>query len=105
MNSSELIKFVTDKIDDMKARDVVEIDVSGRSTITDTLVICSGNSKRHVSSIAENLVVEAKQAGHAPLSVEGKADGEWVLVDMGEIVVHVMQDETRDFYQLEKLWQ
>jgi len=105
LNSSELIKFVTDKIDDMKARDVVEIDVSGRSTITDTLVICSGNSKRHVSSIAENLVVEAKQAGHAPLSVEGKADGEWVLVDMGEIVVHVMQDETRDFYQLEKLWQ
>ncbi|WP_395345471.1 ribosome silencing factor [Ningiella sp. W23] len=89
----------------MKARDVVVIDLKGKSSVTDTLVICSGNSKRHVSSIAENLIVESKHAGHPPLSVEGKDVGEWVLVDLGDVVAHVMQDETRDFYQLEKLWQ
>ena len=105
MTNQEFNDFVLDKIDDMKGRDVVTIDVSDKSTITDTLIICSGNSKRHVSSIAENVVVQSKAIGHAPLSVEGKESGEWVLVDLGEIVVHVMQDETRDFYQLEKLWQ
>ena len=88
----------------MKGRDIIELDVQGKSSITDLLIICSGNSKRHVMSIADNLVVEAKQAGHIPLSVEGKDTGEWVLVDLGDIIVHVMQDETRDFYQLEKLW-
>ncbi|QJR82465.1 ribosome silencing factor [Alteromonas pelagimontana] len=104
MESNKLKQFVIDKIDDMKGRDVVQLDVQGKSTITDMMIVCSGNSKRHVSAIADNLVVEAKQVGHLPLSVEGKETGEWVLVDLGEIIVHVMQDETRDFYQLEKLW-
>ncbi len=104
LESTQLKQFVIDKIDDMKARDVIELDVRGKSTITDTMIICSGNSKRHVSSIAENVMVEAKNAGHAPSSVEGKETGEWVLVDFGDIILHVMQDETRDFYQLEKLW-
>lgn len=89
----------------MKARDIVQINVEGKSTVTDTLIVCSGNSKKHVSSIAENLVVEMKSADLPPLSVEGKQAGEWVLVDLGNIVVHVMRDESRDFYQLEKLWQ
>ena len=105
MNHKEFTDFVVDKIDDMKARDIVIIDVSEKSSVTSTFVVCSGNSKRHVSSIAENVIVECKQADHAPLSVEGKTEGEWVLVDLGEVVLHVMQDETRDFYQLEKLWQ
>lgn len=105
MNQSEFVQLVTDKIEDMKARDIVQINVEGKSTVTDLLIVCSGNSKKHVSSIAENLVVEMKAAGIPPLSVEGKSTGEWVLVDLGNIVVHVMQDETRDFYQLEKLWQ
>ncbi|MCP3428766.1 ribosome silencing factor [Opacimonas viscosa] len=104
MDQSNIKQFVIDKLDDMKGRDLVDIDVTGRSTITDTMLICSGNSKRHVRSIAENLVVEMKQAGMPPLSIEGADTGEWVLVDLGDIVVHVMQDETRDFYQLEKLW-
>ncbi|MEW9796731.1 ribosome silencing factor [Alteromonas sp. CYL-A6] len=104
MDSQAFKAFVLDKIDDMKARDVVTIDVSGKSNITDTMIICSGNSKRHVISIAEHVQVEAKHAGHAPLNIEGKESGEWVLVDLGDIIVHVMQDETRDFYQLEKLW-
>jgi ribosome-associated protein len=89
----------------MKARDIVQVNVEGKSTVTDMLIVCSGNSKKHVSSIAENLVVEMKSADIPPLSVEGKETGEWVLVDLGNVVVHVMQDETRDFYQLEKLWQ
>lgn len=105
MNHKEFTDFVVAKADDMKARDIVVIDVSEKSTVTSTLVVCSGNSKRHVSSIADNVIVECKHANNAPLSVEGKDIGEWVLVDLGEIVVHVMQDSTRDFYQLEKLWQ
>ncbi len=104
MQHEQLKAFVIDKIDDMKGRDIVELDVKGKSTITDTLIICSGNSKRHVSSIAEHVQLESKRAGHAPLNVEGKETGEWVLVDLGEIIVHIMQDESRDFYQLEKLW-
>jgi ribosome-associated protein len=104
LNHSEFVQFVVDKIEDMKARDIVQINVEDKSTITDLLIVCSGNSKKHVSSIAENLVVEMKAAGMPPLSVEGKST-EWVLVDLGNVVVHVMQDETRDFYQLEKLWQ
>lgn len=104
MQSIDLKTFIIDKVEDMKARDVVTIDVSEKSTVTDTLVICSGNSKRHVMSIADNVVVKSKQANIPPLSVEGKDSGEWVLVDLGEVILHVMQDETRDFYQLEKLW-
>ncbi len=104
MESLQLKQFVKDKIDDMKGRDIIELDVRGKSTITDTMIICSGNSKRHVSSIAENVLAEAKNAGHAPGHVDGKDTGEWVLVDFGDVILHVMQDETRDFYQLEKLW-
>jgi ribosome-associated protein len=105
LKEDNITEFVVEKFEDMKARDIIVIDVSDKSSITDTLVICSGNSKRHVSSIANNLIVESKKAGRAPLSVEGKDVGEWVLVDLGNVVAHVMQDETRDFYQLEKLWQ
>lgn len=104
MNHEELKQFVISKIDDMKGRDLIELDVAGKSSITDTLLICSGNSKRHVISIAENVQLACKAEGIPPLSMEGKDTGEWVLVDLGEIIVHVMQDETRDFYQLEKLW-
>lgn len=104
MEHDELKTFVIDKIEDLKGRDIIDLNVSGKSTVTDTMLICSGNSKRHVVSIAENVIVESKNAGHPPISVEGQDTGEWVLVDLGEIIVHVMQDQTRDFYQLEKLW-
>lgn len=104
MDHEAFKKFVIDKIEDLKGRDIIDLDVSQKSSVTDTMLVCSGNSKRHVKSIAQNVVTEAKHAGHAPLSVEGEDTGEWVLVDLGEIIVHVMQDEARDFYQLEKLW-
>lgn len=104
MEHEELKRFVRDKIEDVKGRDIIDIDVTGKSSVTDTMLICSGNSKRHVVSIAQNLVQECKQAGEAPLHVEGQDTGDWVLIDYGDVVVHVMQDETRDHYQLEKLW-
>ena len=105
MQNKETLEFVLDKIDDLKARDVQTFDVSSFSSITDYMVICSGNSKKHVQSIAEHLVVEAKAVDNPPIGIEGMETGEWVLVDMGPAVLHVMQEATRDFYQLEKLWQ
>lgn len=105
MQTQQILEFVLDKIDDLKARDIITIDVGATSTITEHMVICSGNSRKHVQSIAEHVAYEAKEAGETPLGVEGKEDSEWVLVDMGPVVLHVMQEGTRDFYQLEKLWQ
>jgi ribosome-associated protein len=105
LNQQEFTDFILANVEDMKAKDITVIDVIGKSSVTDTLIVCSGTSKRHVSAIAENVIVECKQADRSPLSVEGKAEGEWVLVDLGELVLHVMQEQTREFYQLEKLWQ
>lgn len=104
LQTEELLDFVIKQIEDIKARDIVTLDIQEKSSVTDYMVICSGTSKTHVVSIAENLVVESKRAGLQPLGIEGKTSGEWVLVDLGDIVVHVMQNESRDFYQLEKLW-
>jgi len=104
VQTQQLIAFVVDKIDDMKAKDIVQLNVSGKSTETECLVVCTGTSNRHTRSVAAHLVVEAKKAGLHILGVEGEKTGEWVLVDLGEVVVHVMLDESRSFYQLEKLW-
>jgi ribosome-associated protein len=104
LDHQQLKAFIIEKVEDLKGRDIIDLDVAEKSSITETMLICSGNSKRHVISSAENVVVEAKQAGTAPLSIEGRETGDWVLVDLGDVVLHVMQDEARDFYQLEKLW-
>lgn len=103
--NKEILDFVLDKIDDLKARDVQTFDVRATSSITDYMVICSGTSKKHVQSIADNVLSEAKHSENPALGSEGMTEGEWVLVDMGPVVLHVMQETTRDFYQLEKLWQ
>ncbi|WP_163936938.1 ribosome silencing factor [Paraferrimonas sp. SM1919] len=104
MQITELKDFAIDKIEDIKARDITVLDVQQHSTITDYMIIASGTSKTHVKSIAEYLVVEAKKAEIEIIGIEGRESSEWVLVDLGDVVVHVMQEQARDFYQLEKLW-
>jgi ribosome-associated protein len=104
MAEESLQKTVLDALEDLKARDVVVLDVRGQTTIADSMVIASGTSDRHVRSLAESLIEKCKESGQRALGVEGLKDGEWVLVDLGDIVVHVMLPRVRDFYNLEKLW-
>lgn len=103
--SNDLKSCVVNAVEDLKGVDVKVIDVRELTTITDSMVICSGTSNRHVRAIAENVIDEAKQAGFRPLGIEGLSESEWVLVDLGDAVVHVMQAQARAFYQLEKLWE
>ncbi|NQY33582.1 MAG: ribosome silencing factor [Alteromonadaceae bacterium] len=104
MQDQELIAFLIEKIEDMKGRDITTIDISIKSNFADYMIICSGNSKRHVKSIAQSVTSECRAAGIKPLGVEGNDIGEWALVDLSNIVVHIMIDATRDLYQLEELW-
>jgi ribosome-associated protein len=104
MDVNTLKTLVIDALDDLKAVNTVTLDVTDLTDVTDYLVITSGTSNRHVKSLANNVVVEAKKAGLPPLGVEGDDVGEWVLVDFGDVVVHVMLPATRDFYDLERLW-
>lgn len=91
-------------LEDMKAKDVANFDVRGRSAIADHMLIASGTSTRHVKSIADRVVTFAKEAGVRPLGIEGDREAEWVLVDLGDVIVHVMLPRTRSFYNLEKLY-
>ncbi|HET9390241.1 MAG TPA: ribosome silencing factor [Steroidobacteraceae bacterium] len=102
--ASPLQQLLTAALDDMKAVNVKVLDVRGLTDIADTMVIASGNSDRHVRSIAERVVEKAKAAGFRPLGTEGERDGEWVLVDLQDIVLHVMLPRVREFYGLERLW-
>jgi ribosome-associated protein len=99
-----LRKRVLDALEELKAKDVREIDVRGKTSIADTLFIASGTSARHVKSIADEVIKFAKAAGVMPLGVEGQLEAEWVLVDLGDIIVHVMMPRIREFYGLERLW-
>jgi ribosome-associated protein len=103
--SNELRDLVISCLEDLKAVDVQLIDVTGRSSLTDTLIIASGNSTRHLKGMAEKVVQRAKEAGAQPLGVEGDRDAEWILVDLNDVIVHLMLPQTRAFYHLEKLWQ
>lgn len=91
-------------LEDLKAVDIKAIDVRGRTSVTDHVVVASGTSSRHVKSIADEVVRQLKAAGAALLGVEGEREGEWVLVDLGDVVVHVMLPRVREFYGLERLW-
>jgi ribosome-associated protein len=99
-----LRKQVIAALDGLKAKDVREIDVRGKTSIADLLVIASGTSTRHVKSLADEVVKFVKKAGMMPLGVEGQREAEWVLVDLGDIIVHVMLPRIREFYGLERLW-
>lgn len=105
LSFDQLKNLVTSALEDFKAIDIQEIDVSGQNPLTDLFVIASGNSTRHIKSMAENLIFKAKSAGCPPLGVEGDRDSEWVLVDLNDVIVHLMLPQTRAFYNLEKLWE
>ena len=104
VSTSRLRQQVLQALEDLKAKDIREIDVRGRTSIADLLVIASGTSTRHVKSIADEVVKFAKKAGVMPLGVEGEQEAEWVLVDLGDVIVHVMLPRIREFYGLERLW-
>ena len=102
--SQQLLDTVIAALEDMKAVDPVVLDVHDKTSITDVMVIAGGNSERHVKSLADSVVEKCKHAGFKPLGTEGEQHGEWVLVDLGDVVVHVMVPALRDFYKLEQLW-
>ncbi|HID49686.1 MAG TPA: ribosome silencing factor [Chromatiales bacterium] len=104
MNTEQLRQVVIDALQDVKGIDIRVIDVQDKSSVTDVMVVASGNTARQVKALADSVVEKAKQAGVRPLGVEGEEHGEWILVDLGDLVVHIMQPAVRDFYNLEKLW-
>ncbi|MDP3860682.1 MAG: ribosome silencing factor [Phaeovulum sp.] len=102
--SADLLTLVIASIEDDKAEEVVEIDLRGRSSIADYMVVCSGRSSRQVAAIADKLMDRLKAELGLICRVEGKEQGDWVLIDAGEVIVHVFRPEVREFYQLEKMW-
>jgi ribosome-associated protein len=104
-SSRELLDTILTSLDDDKAEDVVQIDLSGRSAMADHMVVASGRSSRQVAAIAEKLLERLKEKFRLTSRVEGKETGDWVLIDTGDVVVHVFRPEVRAFYQLEKMWQ
>ncbi|MDF7680417.1 ribosome silencing factor [Enterobacteriaceae bacterium ESL0689] len=97
-------RFIIDQIDDLKGQDIVTLDVRGKSSITDYMIICTGTSSRHVAAIADHLVQASRAAGMLPLGMEGDTSADWIVVDLGDVMVHIMQQESRHLYELEKLW-
>ncbi len=105
IKTDQLLQWVLEALDDLKAREVTVLDVRGKTQVTDYMVVASGTSERHVRSLADHVVEKMAERKIKPLGVEGEHFRDWVLVDLGDVVVHVMLPETRNFYQLEKLWQ
>ena len=104
LSSDALLAVILASLDDEKAEEVVAIDLRGRSDMADYMVICSGRSSRQVAAISEKLVDRLKQDHRRASRIEGKETGDWVLIDTGDVIVHVFRPEVREFYQLEKMW-
>lgn len=102
--TQQLVDTTLAALEDLKAKDVVSLDVRSLTSLADVMVIASGTSSRHVKSLADNVVVKAKEAGFKPLGQEGEREGEWILIDLAGVIVHVMLPATRAFYDLERLW-
>tara|TARA_Y100000589_G_scaffold141300_1_gene134865 strand:+ start:598 stop:954 length:357 start_codon:yes stop_codon:yes gene_type:complete len=99
-----LLQLVIDALEEVKAQNITQLDVREITSVADNMVIASGTSNRHVKALADNVVEAAKKAGHDPLGSEGQDTGEWILVDLGDVIVHLMLPATREFYDLERLW-
>ena len=104
MNSKQLCDLAVDALEDIKGINIKVFNVMDKSSVTDNMVFVSGNTSRQVKALAENVALKAKEAGMPALGIEGDDTSEWVLVDLGDVVVHVMQPSVREFYNLEKLW-
>jgi ribosome-associated protein len=105
LSSEEVAKLAIAALEDVKAQDIVSINVREKTSVTDFMVIASGSSSRHVKSLADNVLEKVKEQGVRPLGSEGMDTGEWALLDLGDVVVHVMLPTARQFYDLERLWQ
>jgi ribosome-associated protein len=101
---NRLLKIVLDTLDDAKAEDVVVIDLKGKTSIGDHMVLASGRSQRHVGAVADHLIKRLKDEGYGRARVEGLPQCDWVLIDAGDVIVHVFRPEVREFYNLEKMW-
>tara|TARA_B100000401_G_C52639953_1_gene640210 strand:- start:75 stop:410 length:336 start_codon:yes stop_codon:yes gene_type:complete len=99
-----LVKKINTLLEDLKAENIIALNVKGKSSVTDTMIIASGRSTRHVKSISDNLIKDLKKNKMKPLGIEGYTKSEWILIDFGDVLVHVMHPDTREFYSLEKLW-
>ncbi|MDX2164931.1 MAG: ribosome silencing factor [Gammaproteobacteria bacterium] len=104
MQLKSLTTLIIKALEELKGLDIVTINVKNLTTVTDAMVICTGTSNRHVKSLADNVVQKMKAKKIQPLGVEGAKDAEWILIDLGDVIVHVMQQRARDFYGLEQLW-
>jgi len=105
ISSENLVKSISEWLDDAKAEDVLIIELAGKTSVADYMVVASGRSDRHVGAIAEQLQRNLKDLGHGRVHMEGKENCDWVLLDTGDIIVHIFRPEVRDFYNLEKMWQ
>lgn len=104
LTSQQLKDLVLKVLEDHKAVNIITLDVRKQTSITDYMVICSGTSNRHVKALADNLVMKAKEHGAPPLGTEGEREAEWILIDLVDVIIHIMLPQAREFYSLEKLW-
>lgn len=105
MQTEHLEKLAIEALNDLKALDLITIDIRDITTLADTMIICTGRSNQHVKSIAKHVVEKAQQKHHSYIKMEGEKEGEWVIVDLADVIVHVMLSATRTFYNLEDLWE
>jgi ribosome-associated protein len=104
MNSEQLSELAVDALEEVKGKDIVKLDVRNLTTVTDFMIVVSGTSNRHVKALADAVADKAREAGHRPTGIEGTEGSEWILLDLQDILVHVMLPRVREFYNLEKLW-
>lgn len=104
MKSEEISELVIEALEEVKAKDIVRLDVRDMTAVTDYMIVASGTSNRHVKALADNVAEKSKAAGHRPVGIEGADGSEWILIDLNDILVHVMLPRIREFYNLEKLW-